>query len=101
MSPVTPLGTCAVLADVSQNWSIPTARTGEVVSDPTNVAELQELPAAVRTRVLRRAAIAAGVPAGALSAAHVEAIDALITDWHGQRAISLPGGLEAHRADGA
>jgi len=41
MSPVTPLGTCAVLADVSQNWSIPTARTGEVVSDPTNVLALE------------------------------------------------------------
>lgn len=45
LSPITPLGTCAVLAYVSQNWSVPTARTGEVISDATNVLALE---AAVR-----------------------------------------------------
>jgi tRNA(Ile)-lysidine synthase len=70
----------------------------EQVSDPTDVISLTDLPKAVRTRVLRRAAIAAGVPAGALTAAHVDAIDALVIDWHGQGAVSLPGGLVASRA---
>ncbi|MGN6472631.1 MAG: tRNA lysidine(34) synthetase TilS [Mycobacteriales bacterium] len=68
------------------------------VPDPMDVVVLRELPAAVRTRALRRAAIAAGVPAGALSAAHVADIDALVVDWRGQGAVSLPGGLEAYRS---
>jgi tRNA(Ile)-lysidine synthase len=68
------------------------------VTDPTDVGVLRDLPAAVRTRVLRRAAIEAGSPAGSLTAAHVASIDALVIDWHGQGAVSLPGGLEAHRA---
>jgi tRNA(Ile)-lysidine synthase len=67
------------------------------VADPTDVARLRDLPAAVRTRVLRRAAIDAGAAAGALTAAHVEAIDALVSDWRGQGPVSLPGGLEASR----
>jgi tRNA(Ile)-lysidine synthase len=68
------------------------------VSDPADVTELRELPTAVRTRVLRRAAINAGVPASALTASHVRSIDALVADWHGQGPVSLPGGLEAHRS---
>jgi tRNA(Ile)-lysidine synthase len=68
------------------------------VADPADVVGLRDLPVAVRTRVVRAAAIAAGVPAGALTAAHVEAIDSLVVDWHGQGPISLPGGLEAHRS---
>jgi tRNA(Ile)-lysidine synthase len=70
------------------------------VSDATDVTALADLPAAVRTRVLRRAAIDAGVAAGSLTAGHVDAIDALVADWHGQGAVSLPGGVEAHRACG-
>ncbi len=61
------------------------------------VAALAGLPAAVRTRVLRRAAIAAGAPAGALSAGHVTALDALVTRWHGQGPLDLPGGVVARR----
>jgi hypothetical protein len=41
LSPMTPLGTCAAVAGVAQDWSVPTARTGEVVSDPTNVLALE------------------------------------------------------------
>ena len=44
--------------------------------------------------------IAAGSPAGALSRAHVLAVDALVTDWHGQGAVALPGGVAARRAYG-
>jgi tRNA(Ile)-lysidine synthase len=68
------------------------------VADPGDVRSLAALPEAVRTRVLRRAAIAAGAPAGSLSAAHVRAVEALVVDWHGQGPVSLPGGLVAHRA---
>jgi tRNA(Ile)-lysidine synthase len=68
------------------------------ITDATDVVMLRELPAAIRTRVLRRAVIDAGVPAGALTAAHVASVEGLVVDWHGQGAVSLPGGLEAHRS---
>jgi tRNA(Ile)-lysidine synthetase-like protein len=64
------------------------------------VKELEALPRAVRWRVLRRAAIAAGSPATDLTAAHVAAVDALVTAWRGQAGIDLPGGLRATRRDG-
>ncbi|GAA3543663.1 tRNA lysidine(34) synthetase TilS [Nonomuraea rosea] len=64
------------------------------------VPELEKLPDAVRRRVLRRAAIAAGAPSGALSATHVLAVDRLVTRWHGQKAVDLPGGLSAARRYG-
>lgn len=64
------------------------------------VAELAGLSAAVRHRVLRRAAIAAGSPPTDLTAAHVHAVDALVTAWRGQAGIDLPGGLRAVRRDG-
>lgn len=52
---------------------------------------------ALRTRVLRRAALAAGAPAAALQRAHVEAMDALVTRWRGQGEVPLPGGVVAVR----
>ncbi|MEV5887777.1 tRNA lysidine(34) synthetase TilS [Nonomuraea fuscirosea] len=64
------------------------------------VAELEKLPDAVRRRVLRRAALAAGAPSGALSATHVLAVDRLVTNWRGQKAVDLPGGLSAVRRYG-
>jgi tRNA(Ile)-lysidine synthase len=61
---------------------------------------LRALPAAIRTRVLRDAAIMAGCPRGALTAGHVDRIDALITGWRGQRWVDLPGGVRARRQAG-
>jgi tRNA(Ile)-lysidine synthase len=58
------------------------------------------LPAALRTRVLRIAAIAAGCPAGALTAGHIAALDDLVTRWHGQRWTDLPGGIRGIRRCG-
>lgn len=65
-----------------------------------DVAGLHALPPAVRRRVLRRVTVAAGAPAGSLFARHIEEIDRLITDWHGQRAINLPGRVSARRQGG-
>jgi tRNA(Ile)-lysidine synthase len=56
---------------------------------------LAAAPTAIRTRVLRAAAIEAGCPPGKLTAGHVEALDALVTRWHGQRWATLPGGIRA------
>jgi len=63
-------------------------------------AALAALPSAVRSRVLHGAAVAAGCPAGALSAQHVRQVDMLLTSWHGQRWIDLPGGVRALRRCG-
>jgi len=55
---------------------------------------------AVRRRALRAAAVAAGSPGGSMHRVHVLALDALVTDWHGQGAVALPGGLAGGRAYG-
>lgn len=54
-------------------------------------------PAPVRRRVLRLAALAAGSPASELFHEHVLALDALLTDWHGQRWVDLPGHVRGRR----
>lgn len=61
---------------------------------------LEDLPRAVRTRVVRMAAVKAGSPPGTLAAVHVDAVDRLVTAWHGQRHVDLPGGLRAVRRCG-
>jgi tRNA(Ile)-lysidine synthase len=58
------------------------------------------MPGPIRTRVLRLAAVAAGAPAGELFHQHVLAVDALLTDWHGQKGVDLPGHLRAVRRGG-
>jgi tRNA(Ile)-lysidine synthase len=47
--------------------------------------------------VLRAAALVAGSPAGALAERHLAALDALVTGWHGQGPVHLPGGVRAVR----
>ncbi|MGX6603881.1 tRNA lysidine(34) synthetase TilS [Micromonosporaceae bacterium Da 78-11] len=65
------------------------------------VADLSVLVPAVRTRVLHSWARRLGAPGSALSHRHVAALDALITDWHGQGAVHLPGGIVVARREGA
>ncbi|MEV7429996.1 tRNA lysidine(34) synthetase TilS [Nocardioides sp. NPDC092400] len=64
------------------------------------VADLLADHPAVRHRVLRLAALAAGAPASELFHEHVLAVDALLTAWHGQKWVDLPGHLRARRLDG-
>jgi tRNA(Ile)-lysidine synthase len=64
------------------------------------IGPLAALPSAIRTRVLRAAAVAAGCPAGSLAASHVEQLETLVTGWRGQRWIDLPGGVRGLRRDG-
>ncbi|TDD79015.1 tRNA lysidine(34) synthetase TilS [Actinomadura rubrisoli] len=77
---------------------------GRGVGDGARVAirvdGLGDLPRAVRTRVLRMAAVDAGSPPGTLAAVHVDSVDRLVTAWHGQRHVDLPGGLRAFRRYG-
>jgi tRNA(Ile)-lysidine synthase len=85
-------------ADALDEWA---DRAGAEAAHPDgglDVTVLAQLPSAVRHRVLRTAALAAGCPAGALAAVHVDALDALVTSWHGQGPLHLPGGVGAQRA---
>jgi tRNA(Ile)-lysidine synthase len=65
-----------------------------------DISALAELPRAIRSRILRAAIYAAGAPTGSISAEHVSAIEALVTSWHGQGALSLPGGVKVERISG-
>jgi tRNA(Ile)-lysidine synthase len=80
-------------ADALDSWA------AEAAPD-LGVDELAALPRAVRTRVLRRAAVAAGCPGGHLTAGHVHELDRLVTDWHGQGPLHLPGGVRGERRCG-
>jgi tRNA(Ile)-lysidine synthase len=64
------------------------------------VAALRTLPTALRTRVLHGWARSLGAPGTALSNRHVVALDALVTEWHGQGPVALPGAITVIRADG-
>lgn len=61
------------------------------------VEPLLSWPPAVRRRVLRLAALAAGCPATELFLVHVDAMDALVTNWRGQQGVDLPGPVRAQR----
>ena len=61
---------------------------------------LAALPRAIRTRIIRRAALSAGATPGKLTFEQVGAIDALICAWKGQGAVSLAGGVKVERISG-
>ena len=61
---------------------------------------LADLPKAIRTRLIRRAIYAQGAPMGSVTADHVSAVEALVTSWHGQGEVSLPGGVKVARISG-
>jgi tRNA(Ile)-lysidine synthase len=69
-------------------------------ADGLAVGGLMGLLGAVRTRVLHMWARELGAPGGALSHRHVAALDALVTDWHGQGPTQLPGDISVARRDG-
>lgn len=81
------------------------ARTAELTRDDldalaeltprtVDVDELATLPRALRTRALR------AWIGGQLTFEHLRAVDALITDWHGQGPVDLPGGRRVRRESG-
>lgn len=73
----------------------------DVKKNGLKVKELENLPEAIRTRVLKICAVASGVHPGPFSFEHIEAIDALVKNWHGQGNIDLPGFIQATRVDGS
>jgi tRNA(Ile)-lysidine synthase len=87
-------------ADALDAWAAEVAASVAVrmgADVEVEAAALAALPRAVRTRVIRDLARAVGAPAEDLTAGHVRAVDALVADWHGQGAVSLPGRVEARR----
>jgi tRNA(Ile)-lysidine synthase len=85
-------------ADALDHW----AKREEIHLDLADLecAYLEELPRAIRTRIIRAAIYAAGAPAGSVSMEHVSAVDALICAWSGQGALNLPGGVKVERISG-
>jgi tRNA(Ile)-lysidine synthase len=61
------------------------------------IAELSSLAPALRSRVLRLAALEAGVAGSDLTAGHLDELDRLVTDWHGQVRVELPGHISVVR----
>ncbi|MBD0707642.1 MULTISPECIES: tRNA lysidine(34) synthetase TilS [unclassified Streptomyces] len=87
-------------ADALDTWAADAETAVRDEAGALECAKLFGLPTAVRRRVLRRAVIAEGAPAGSLFARHIEEVDRLITGWRGQGAINLPGRVEARRQGG-
>ncbi len=87
-------------ADALDQWAADSYTDVADVDGSLDVGALALLPGAVRRRVLRLASLRAGVTAGSLAAVHLQAIEALVTDWHGQGSVSLPGGQSASRRYG-
>ena len=75
-------------------------RPADGPADGLAVDALAALPDAVRRRVLRLAALAAGSPSSELFHDHVLALDALVTGWRGQKWVDLPGHVRGTRAAG-
>jgi tRNA(Ile)-lysidine synthase len=92
----------ALLADDADylDTLIPSLIAEHVAEGSCDVTALEHLPRALRTRILRYMIIDAGAPAGSLTYEHVMAVEALISDWHGQGEVSLPGAVRAARQYG-
>jgi tRNA(Ile)-lysidine synthase len=97
-------GVAEALARTADQLRIDTSLLDELaaeVADPCDVPLLAGLPAALRSRVLRRAALEAGADGSQLAAVHIGELDRLITDWHGQDRVELPGRISASRVGDA
>ncbi|MEP6817296.1 MAG: tRNA lysidine(34) synthetase TilS [Marmoricola sp.] len=68
--------------------------------DGLSVGRLAAFPEAVRRRVIRLAAVEASSTPSELFHEHVVAVDRLVTHWHGQKGVDLPGHVRVTRADG-
>lgn len=82
--------------DAAAAAALETSRTGGGFA----VRVLASMAEAIRTRVLRLAALEQGALPAELFHAHVLELDRLVTDWHGQKWVDLPGNLRAGRREG-
>lgn len=82
------------LDTLAEQWQAEHHATGEILP----AAGLAELPGALRQRVLRL--WLTGRFVHELTSVHLEEVGRLITDWHGQGPIDLPGGFSLARTSG-
>jgi tRNA(Ile)-lysidine synthase len=82
-------------ADALEQWAAAEARKLAREPGDLDAVALAALPEAVRTRVLRHEALRVGCPAGDLAAAHVTAMDALLSVPSGTATVDLPGRVQA------
>ena len=89
----------AMAKAAEENAVVPAAKDGaeDGVAEGLDCAELAFLPEALRGRVVRRWLVRRG--AREPGAVHVAAVCSLVTDWHGQKGIDVPG-LRVVRRDG-
>lgn len=95
------LGRSAALlrADADYLDEVAADERGRLGAGPSyEVGDLAALPEAIRRRVWRLLAVEAGSAPGSLTSRHVDALDALVTHWRGQGAVSLPGGHRIARS---
>lgn len=69
------------------------------IQTSSSVKILQFQPEAIRTRIIRAMMLNAGAPAASLTNTHIEAVNQLINNWHGQGAVALPGKLWVSRSE--
>ena len=88
-------GVAAALARSARQLREDAEALDALTPETDDVAVLAALPAALRTRALKRwAERACG---SAVTAAHVDALRALVDDWRGQGPVALPGGVHVRR----
>jgi len=86
-----------------EDWADRLAQETSVTGSPDqgwDCSMLAQAPAAVRRRVIRRAALGAGAPGDKLRRSQLVAVDDLVAAWRGQGPIDLPGGVRAERSYG-
>ena len=88
-------GTAEALARTATQLREDADALDALTPDTDDVATLAALPAALRSRALKRLAEAAC--GHAVTSAHVEALRALVEDWRGQGPVALPGGHRVGR----
>ena len=85
-------------ADLLDALAAELGATAAVGDGAWDVATLAAAPPALRSRVLRHAALSAGSPSTELTAGHVAGLGSLLDTWRGPVGLDLPGPVRAWRS---
>ena len=94
--PTSPRADADALAELADEvaWDVIHGARDEGTLD---VVDLEPLSDAVRSRVVRQWLLDGGLPGRSAGLDHVQRVCRLVTEWTGQGAVALPGGVEAVR----
>jgi tRNA(Ile)-lysidine synthase len=92
--------TASLLRDDADALDDIAAHRRRELDDQPKLTALAALPMAIRTRIIRAIAIAAGTPADSMGRDQVMAVDRLVTNPRVRGPIHLPGGCVAQREYG-